>query len=90
MVRKTIKAALSGETEKPGVAVDDFGSNADSIIEGMSFLQKMGVEYKTFIAKSVFTRIVADLKESKPIDAVFAVYLNCSIGNAERYKRGEK
>ena len=56
----------------------------------MAFFQKMGVEYKTFVAKSVFTRIVADLKQSKPIDAVFAVCLDCSIGNAERYKRGEK
>ena len=56
----------------------------------MAFLQKMVVKYKIFIAKSVFTRIVADLKQSKPIDAVFAVYLDCSIGNAEQYKRGEK
>lgn len=56
----------------------------------MAFLQKMGVKYKTSIAKPVFTRIVADLKQSKPIDAVFAVYFDCSIGNAERYKRGEK
>ena len=57
----------------------------------MAIVQKMIVEYKTFsdIAKSVLTRTLADLKQIKRIDTVFDVYLDCSKGNAEQYKRGD-
>ena len=52
----------------------------------MATVQMMVVEYKTFsgIAKSVFTKIIAGLKQSKRINAVFDVYFDCSIGNAEQ------
>lgn len=92
MLRKTNKATLSREIEKLGVAVDDIGSNTGSIINVMAIVQKTVIECKTFpdTAKSVFTRFLAGLKQSKRIDADFIVYLDCSIVNASRCKHGEK
>ena len=46
MLRKTRKAANSWEIEKLGGAVDDIGSNTDSIIDVMAIVQNIVVKYK--------------------------------------------
>lgn len=55
MLRKTSKAALSGEIEKLGIVVDDISFNTASVIDLMAIVWTMIVEYKTFsdTAKSV-------------------------------------
>ena len=55
MLRKTSKAALSGEIEKLGIVVDDISFNTASVIDFMAIVWTMIVEYKTFsdTAKSV-------------------------------------
>ena len=88
MLRKTSTTALLEKIVKLVVAVNDTGSNADSIIDVMAVVQKIDAKYKH--SKSVFNRLFAGLKQSKRIDAVFDVYLGCSIENSERYKRSEK
>ena len=82
MLRKTNRG-----NRKTWGCINDVVSNTDSIIDVMATVQKMVVEYRTFIAKSVFTRILAGLKQIKHIDATFDVYLDCLTENAEKYKR---
>ena len=55
MLRKTSKAALSGEIEKLEIVVDDISFNTASVIDFMAIVWTMIVEYKTFsdTAKSV-------------------------------------
>ena len=95
-IKKWLRISLNAKKNKQGcsfwrnwktwVAVNDIGSNTASIISVMATVQMMVVEYKTFsgIATSVFTKIIAGLKQSKRINAVFDVYFDCSIGNAEQ------
>lgn len=48
MLRKTSTTALLEKIEKLVVAVNDTGSNADSIIDVMAVVQKIDAKYKTF------------------------------------------
>ena len=48
MLRKTSTTALLEKIEKLVVAVNDTGSNAESIIDVMAVVQKIVAKYKTF------------------------------------------
>ena len=55
-LRKINKAALSGDIEKLGEAVENNGKDSAYIIDVMTIVQKTVIENKTFseISKSVF------------------------------------
>ena len=46
MLRKTSKTTLSEEIEKLGVAVEDIGSNNDSVIDVMAIVQRLSLNIK--------------------------------------------
>ena len=85
MLRKTRKAALFRETKKLVVIVDDIGSKTASI-DVMAVVQKMVVEHEIFWWNPDETNWnkANGLKQSKCIDPVFDVYLDCSIENTEK------
>ncbi|XP_033475188.1 uncharacterized protein LOC117252428 [Epinephelus lanceolatus] len=89
-LRKTNKAALARELEKSGSAVEDIGKQSACIIDGMSLVQKLKGDGKTFgeIAGSVLNLVLHEGGHSEQIDVVFDVYRKKSIKNAERCNRG--
>ena len=89
-LRKTNKAALARELEKSASAVEDIGNLSACIIDGMSLVQKLKGDGKTFgeIAGSVLNFALHEGGKSTRIDVVFDVYRKTSIKNAERDNRG--
>ena len=89
-LRKTNKASLARELEKSASAVEDIGDHSACIIDGMSLVQKLKGDGKTFgeNAGSVLKLALHEGGKSKRIDVVFDVYWKTSIKNAERCSRG--
>ena len=87
--RKTNKAKLAEQLER-GVAPEvSFPENSTSIFDGMAILQKFipppGATFSV-VAENIFTSNVCNIR----VDVVFDVYLDTSIKNAERLKRGSR
>ena len=89
-LRKTNKAALARELERNFSAAEDISDRSTCIIDGMSLVQKMNSNNKTFaqLAESVMSLVLHDGSQSHRIEVVFDVYRDTSIKNAERCKRG--
>lgn len=89
-LRKTNKAALARELEKSVASVEEIGENTACIIDGMSLVQRVKGDGKTFgeIAKSLLHQALLEGRNSARIDIVFDVYWKTSIKNAERSGRG--
>ena len=89
-MRKTNKAALASELEKQVLSAETIPEPSATIIDGMSFVQKMKGNDQTFsqLAESVLTHILHEGVMSHRIDVVFDTYREDSIKNAERSNRG--
>lgn len=89
-LRKTNKAALARELEKNVSPAEHIPTPSTSIIDGMSLVQKMNGNNKTFaqMAKLALTQILHEGAQSERIDVVFDVYHHTSIKDAERLNRG--
>ena len=89
-LRKTNKAALARELEKLAPTVEDVGEHSACIIDGMSLIQKLKGDGKTFgeIAGTLLHLVLRKGRYSERIDVVFDVYWKTSIKNAERCNRG--
>ena len=83
MLRKTNKASLSQEIEKLGTPVEDLMPNSAYIFDGMNLVQKTKGDNKTLqdIAKSIFSRVLAEGQAYIRIDVVFDTYLELSVKN---------
>ncbi len=85
-LRKTNKAALARELEKnvspAGVIPDPLAT----IIDGMSLVQKLKGNDKTFsqLAESALAHVFQECAKSRRIDVIFGVYKETSIKDAER------
>lgn len=90
LIAENYKAALARELEKSALSVEDIGEHSACIIDGMSLVQKLKGDGKTFveIAGSVLNLTLHRGRNSKRIDVAFDVYWKTSIKNAERYNRG--
>lgn len=88
--KKTNKAALARELEKSASSDEDIGEHSACIIDGMSPVQKLQGDGKTFreIAGSVLNLTLHEGRNNKRIDGGFDVYWKTSIKNAERYNLG--
>ena len=88
--RKTNKSALAKYLVQNVPVADDIPSPSACIVDGMSLLQKVKAERKTFAELSELVRITAlrEGSQSQRLDIVFDVYKSLSIKNAERQRRG--
>lgn len=89
-LRKTDKAKLLNYIGQKVPPAENVPDGSTYIIDGMSVIQKLNGRNQTFgaIAKSVLKTVLQEASKSKRIDVVFDVYLESSIKNAERIKRG--
>lgn len=89
-LRKTNKAALARDLEKNVSPAEVIPEPSACIIDGMSVVQKMKANNKTFaqLAESVLFVVLHEGAQSLRIDVVFDVYLETSIKDAERCNRG--
>ena len=89
-LRKLNKAVLARELERNISPAEDIPDPSTCIINGMSLMQKMNGNNKTFaqLAESVMSLVLHDGSQSHMIDVVFDVYQETSIKNAERCNRG--
>ena len=89
-LRKTNKSTLAKELQKDIPAVEAIPNPSACIIEGMSMVQRLKGDHKTFaeIADALMTMILREGATSKRIDVVFDVYRETSIKDTEREKRG--
>jgi len=70
--------------------VEQFSDKSVCIIDGMSIVQKLEGNNKTFheIAKTLLKRVLQEGDKSDQVDVVFDVYREGSIKDAERVNRG--
>ena len=75
-LRKTNKAALARELEKNVSPAEHVPTPSTCIIDGMSLVQKMNGDNKTFaqVAEMALTRVLQEAAQSGRIDVVFDVY----------------
>lgn len=87
---KTDKAKLMNEIGKNVPVAENITGKAASIIDGMSFVQKLNGNDKTFrdLAKSLLKNVLREAEHSDRVDVVFVVYRETTIKNAERVNRG--
>ena len=85
-LRKTNKSALAKELQKNALPAEDIGKPSACIIDGMSAVQKIKGDHKSFaeIALSLLSMILHESPNSKQIDVVFDVYKEYSIKKTER------
>lgn len=85
-LRKTNKSALAKEFQKNAFYAEDIGKPSACIIDGMSAVQKIKGDHKSFaeIALSLLSMILHESPDSERIDVVFDVYKEYSIKNTER------
>lgn len=92
--RKTPKAVLAKHLQKLAAPADGLpdGTNTATIIDGMSFVQKVKADVSTFgdIAKSIHGMIRREAMYSNRVDVVFDTYEDISIKTIERTSRGEE
>ena len=84
--RKTNKASLANELVKLSLPTEDLPSTSASIIDAMRIVQRTKDCHKTFsdLSDAIFREVLAEGSCSNKIDAMFEVYLDQSIKNAER------
>lgn len=89
-LRKTNKAALARELEKNVSPAEHIPTPSACIIDGMSLIQKMNGDNRTFaqVAKSALLSVLQEGEKSERLDVVFDVYHQTSIKDAERVNRG--
>ncbi|KAK5859272.1 hypothetical protein PBY51_003352 [Eleginops maclovinus] len=89
-LRKTNKVALARELEKNVAPADVIPEPSATIIDGMSLVQQMKGDDKTFtqLAESALAKVLHEGAKSQRIDVVFDVYKETSIKDAERANRG--
>jgi len=90
-LKKTIKSTPARQLEKKTVSLAEaIPQPSTCIINGMSLVQKVHGDNKTFVEVSdaIFMSALRTGAESSRIDVVFDVYLDESIKNAERVNRG--
>ncbi|KAG1692301.1 Transmembrane protein 164 [Nymphon striatum] len=91
MLRKTNKAAITTALEKNIEYVESVPQNSATLSDGMAVVQKLKIDQSnTFgdIAQKFSASISQAGFASKRIDVVFDVYIENSIKNAERVRRG--
>ncbi|KAK5862616.1 hypothetical protein PBY51_017989 [Eleginops maclovinus] len=83
-LRKTNKAALARELEKNVAPADVIPEPSATIIDGMSLVQQMKGDDKTFtqLAESALAKVLHEGAKSQRIDFVFDVYKETSIKDA--------
>ena len=90
-LRKTDKARLMNSLGKTVPPAETIPHNSTCcIVDGMSVVQKLNVQNNTFgeVSSSVLKAVLRDGDKCQRIDVVFDVYLETSIKDAERQKRG--
>lgn len=88
-LRKTNKAAFGRELERSASPAEVIPEPSATIIDGMSLVQKLKGNDKTFsqLADTALSHVVHEGAKSKRIDVVFDVYNETSIKDAERANR---
>ena len=91
-LRKTNKASLAKEILKDVPAADVIPQPSARIIDGMTMVQKIREDQKTFaeVADDILSMVLHEGTDSQRIDVVFNVYRDSSIKNVEREKRGSE
>ena len=89
-MRKTNKAALARELEKPVLPAEPIPEPYVTIPDGTNLVQKMKGNYHTLspLVDAALTRILYKGGRSSGIDVVFDTYREDSIKNVERSNRG--
>ena len=89
-LRKTTKVALARELERSVSPAEDNPDPSTCTIDGMSLVQKMNGNKKTFaqLAESVMSLVLREGSQSHRIDVVVDVYRETSTKNTERCNRG--
>ena len=89
-LRKTDKAKFMNDIAENVPVAEAFTEKSACIIDGMSIVQKVEGNQKTFgdIAKTVLKRILREGDKSDRVDVVFDVHREGSIKDAERVNRG--
>ena len=89
-LKKTSKSTLARQLEKNASLAEAIPQPSTCIIDGMSLVQKVHGDNKTFaeLSDAIFMSALRTGAESSRIDVVFDVYLDDSIKNAERVNRG--
>ena len=89
-LKKTSKSSLAKELQKDVPAAEIIPQPSACIIDGMALVQRLKGDQKTFseVADSLISMALHEGANSNRIDVVFDVYLENSIKNAEREKRG--
>ena len=89
-MRKTNKAALARELEKSASPAEVIPDPSVTVIDGMSIVQKMKGNDKTFsqVAESTLSHVLHEGAKSQRIDVIFDVYRDKSIKDGERDNRG--
>ena len=91
MLRKTNKAVIATALEKNIEYVESVPQNSATLLDGIAVVQKLIIDQSnTFgdIAQKFSGSILQTGFTSKRIDVVFDVYMENSIKNAERERRG--
>ena len=90
-LRKTNKAQLNNTLEKLSPVIEEIPTNSACIIDGMSLVQRITGNHKTFrdVVVTLFRIIMAHRGCSNRINVVFDVYKKKPIKNAERKNRGD-
>ena len=91
-LRKTNKAALARELERNVSPAEDIPDSSTCIIDGMSLVQRMNGNNKTFaqLAKSLMSLVLHDGSQSHQIDVVFDVYRDTSIKHGHNIQQWRK
>ena len=90
LLRKTDKARLMNSLGKTIPPAESLPKDSACIVDGMSVVHKLNVQNNTFaeVSNLVLKAVLRDGDTSRRIDVVFDVYLETSIKDAERQKRG--
>lgn len=91
-LRKTNKASLAKELQENMTAADMVPQSCARIMDGMSMVQKIRGDQKTFaeVADNFIYMVLNEGTDSQRIDVVFDVNRDNSIKNPEREKRGSE
>ena len=89
-LRKTDKAKFMNDIAQNVPVVEVFTEKSACIVDGMSIVQKLDGNQKTFgdIAKTVLKIVIHEGDKCDRVDVVFDVYREGSIKDAERVNRG--
>lgn len=89
-LRKTSKAALALELQKYVAPAENIPRESVCLIDGMALVQRLKGNHKTFaeVAETLLSFVLIEGEHSPRIDVVFDVYLEQSIKNLERTRRG--